>query len=76
MTIEGIDDNRMPITRRTIGWTCVLEMSRRQVGETPAWVAVSHELSIECCSVSGNRHVEAQWMILRAEKAARSKGID
>jgi hypothetical protein len=27
MTIEGIDDNRMPITRRTIGWTCVLEMA-------------------------------------------------
>ena len=26
------------------------------MGETPIWVAVSHEPSIECCSVPGNCH--------------------
>ena len=36
-----------------------LEMIYGQVGATPTWVTLSQRLSIECCSVLGNRPVEA-----------------
>lgn len=36
-----------------------LEMIHGQVGATPTWVTLSQRLSIECCSVLGNGHVEA-----------------
>ncbi len=36
-----------------------LEMVCRQAGVNPVWVTPSQRPSIECCSVAGNRHVEA-----------------
>jgi hypothetical protein len=38
---------------------CGLARPRVLAGESPAWVIVRHEPSIEPCGVAGNRYVDA-----------------